>query len=225
MRPVANAARLAAVPFGSAQDAIGKLTAGVRIVGLTKGQFSLLDLIAAVLDQIGAASVTVSTWTPGAKEMDAVAALLDSGLVTDFRLLLDRSFATRHPEYVARIHAALGPEAIRQTRTHAKFALIAAGAWRVTIRTSMNFNRNPRFEQFDLDDDPAIYAFFEAAVAELYEKTPAGLGVPSAQIVRQFAGLTMGDLFRMGLSKPLQNREDQRNAAVAKRPKRKSVWA
>lgn len=193
---MAKTARLAPVPFGNAQTAVGKLTPGCRIVGLTKGQFSLLDLIAAVLAQTGPAAVTVSTWTPGAREMDAVAALLDGGLVSEFRLLLDRSFVTRHPEYVAGIHAALGPESIRQTRTHAKFALIAAEEWRITIRTSMNFNRNPRFEQFDLDDDPSIYAFFEAAVTELYETMAAGLDVPSPEVVRHFAGATMGELFR-----------------------------
>jgi len=204
IRPAANVARLVAVPFANARAAIGELTPGVRVVGLTKGQFSLLDLICAVLEQVGPAEVMVSTWTPGKADMNSVADMLDSRRITRFRLLVDRSFVTRHPEYVARIHAAFGAETIRQTRTHAKFALIAAGDWRIAIRTSMNFNRNPRFEQFDLDDDAAIYDFFDEAVEELYETLPAGLNVPSPVVVRHFAGVTMGALFRMEEEKDVE---------------------
>jgi len=198
MRPIATSARLAAVPFANAKVALGTVTPGMRVVGLTKGQFSLLDLIAAVLEQVGPAEVMVSTWTPGKAEMNAVAALLDRHHITRFRLLVDRSFVTRHPEYVARVHAILGSEAIRQTRTHAKFALIAAGDFRITIRTSMNFNRNPRYEQFDLDDDAEIYAFFDAAVNELYDGVPPGLDAKKRDIERGFNRATMGTLFRMG---------------------------
>jgi hypothetical protein len=68
-----------------------------------------------------------------------------------------------------------GPEAIRMTRTHAKFGLIGAGDWRISIRTSMNLNPNPRCEQFELDDDAAIYRFFEEYVSELMVAVPAGL--------------------------------------------------
>lgn len=234
VHPRPRPARLSASPFGNAAAALGKLSPGCRVVGLTKGQFSLIDLICAVLAQAGAADVMVSTWTPGKAEMESVANLLDSHHITRFRLLVDRSFVTRHPEYVACIHSVLGAEAIRQTRTHAKFALIAArsamGAdadhdYRITIRTSMNFNRNPRFEQFDLDDDADIYAFFDAAVEELYERVPAGLDANRSEIERGYSRSTLGTLFRMTEAKPLLNREDQRHAGMAKRPKRKSVWA
>lgn len=39
----------------------------------------------------------------------------------------------------------------------------------------MNLNRNPRFEQFDLDDDAGIADFFLEYATELAEATPAGL--------------------------------------------------
>lgn len=197
VRPKPRKATLSAIPFANARVAVGVITPGCRVVGLTKGQFSLLDLIAAVLEQIGPAEVMVSTWTPGKAEMESVADLLDAHHITRFRLLVDRSFVTRHPEYVARIHASLGAGAIRQTRTHAKFALINGGGYRIAIRTSMNFNRNPRFEQFDLDDDAAIYDFFDAAVDELYESVPAGLDAKKRDIERGFNKATMGAVFRM----------------------------
>jgi len=195
--PKSRKPTLSAAPFANARAAVGTISPGCRVVGLTKGQFSLLDLIAAVLEQVGPAEVMVSTWTPGKAEMECVANLLDAHKITRFRLLVDRSFVTRHPEYVARIHSILGAEAIRQTRTHAKFALIAAGDYHITIRTSMNFNRNPRFEQFDLDDDTDIYSFFDRAVDELYDSAPAGLNANERDIERGFNGATLGAMFRM----------------------------
>ena len=196
-RPKSRKPTLSATPFANARAAVGTISSGCRVVGLTKGQFSLLDLIAAVLEQVGSAEVMVSTWTPGKAEMECVANLLDAHKITRFRLLVDRSFVTRHPEYVARIHSILGAEAIRQTRTHAKFALIAAGDYRIAIRTSMNFNRNPRFEQFDLDDDAMIYDFFDAAVNELYDGVPVGLDADRSEIESGFNYSSLGTLFRL----------------------------
>lgn len=136
--------------------------------------------------QIGASDVLVSTWTPGRIELSIVADMLRRHEIVRFRLLVDRSFVTRHPEYVQEINKQFGAEAIRQTRTHAKFALIRGSGYHIAIRTSMNFNRNPRFEQFDLDDDPLLYAFFDSIADELYERVPAGLTVERSAIENGF---------------------------------------
>lgn len=186
--PGARKARTVYSTSATARAAIGTLTPGCRVVGVSKGQFSLLDLIGAVLTQTGAADVLVSTWTPGRAEMSLVADMLRRHEITRFRLLVDRSFVTRHPEYVREINGKFGAEAIRQTRTHAKFALIAGGGYRIAIRTSMNFNRNPRFEQFDLDDDPAIYELFDRIADELYDRVPAGFEVDVNALENGFYG-------------------------------------
>lgn len=184
-KPHRKAARLVVAPIGVARDAIGTLTPGCRIVGVNKGQFSLIDIIDAVLEQVGAASVFVSTWTPGKNEINRVALLLEERKITDFRLLVDRSFMTRHPEYLKNLWR-LGMTQVRQTRTHAKFALIAAGDWRITVRTSMNFNTNPRLEQFDLDDDPVIYDFFDGVVEHFFTAVPMGNMATPKQVEQGF---------------------------------------
>jgi enamine deaminase RidA (YjgF/YER057c/UK114 family) len=186
VRPVSRRAFLSSTGRGNARQAVGVISPGCRVVGLTKGQFSLLDVIAAVLEQVGPASVTVSTWTQGKAEIAGVAKLLQAHKITDFRLLVDRSFVARQPSYIRQIQARIGADAIRQTKTHAKFALIAAGDYRITIRTSMNFNHNSRLEQFDLDDDPDIYNFFNDAVDRLFIVVPAGANVTHAQVTEGF---------------------------------------
>lgn len=152
--------RLVATPAASAEACIGALSRGVAMTGLTMGQFSLLDLVEAVLRQTGPAGVVVSTWTTGIRDAERAAWLLEHGAITSFALLTDRSFPGRQPAYCKALVARFGEGAIRATRTHAKFALIRNAGWNVCIRSSMNLNANPRFEQFDLDDDAGLCAYF-----------------------------------------------------------------
>lgn len=188
LRPDARTARVLR-SRSTAAATLGELTAGCRVVGVTRGQFSLLDLIEACLVKTGPAEVLVSTWTPGIAEMERVLRLLETGLVSGFQLLVDRSFPGRHPKYVARVTEICGLGAIRKTRTHAKFALIHSGGYWITIRTSMNFNTNPRLEQFDLDDDPAIYELFAGVAQELFEDVGPGLAAPEVEVQRGFRNL------------------------------------
>ena len=172
---------------------------GCRVIGVNKCQFSLLDLVMAVIEQVGPSDLTIATWTPGKAEMESVFQMLKTHKVTRFRLLVDRSFPTRQPQYIEHLHKIAGADSVRQTRTHAKFALIASGDYRITIRTSMNFNRNTRLEQFDLDDDPAIYSFFEAVIDEIFTIVPPGLNVSGSKINTAFNALQLG---KMGLQPP-----------------------
>ena len=175
VHPQPRKAVLTRVATSVVRESLGIIGPGCRVVGVTKGLFSLLDLIEEVLHQCGSSSVTVSTWTPGIAEMERVFQLLRTGMVTDFRLLVDRSFVGRHPKYAVRITDMFGADAIRQTRTHMKVALIRNDAISIAIRTSMNFNTNPRLEQYDLDDDEAIYDLFDGVITELAEMVPPGL--------------------------------------------------
>jgi len=182
VRPGTRGAKTVASGIASAVEALGPLEPGCRVIGVTKGQFSLLDLIRAVLDQTGPADLTVSTWTVGVRDADNAEFLATMGAIRSLRFLVDRSFVRRQPEYARRLVESFGVKAIRATNTHAKFAMIAAGDWRIVIRSSMNLNRNPRFEQFDLDDDPAIFDFFERHVSEMEELMPPGLKPRAADV-------------------------------------------
>jgi hypothetical protein len=185
-RAKSRTAKLVASPFETAVQAIGKLEPGCRVIGLTKGQFSLLDLLQAVLAQTGPADVIVSTWTTGIRDAENARMLLQRGTIRSFRLLTDRSFATRQPTYCKAITDVFGRDAIACTNTHAKFALIQNDRWNIAIRSSMNLNRNPRFEQFDLDDDAAICSFFRTHVDELAASTAPGLQPTFADISSSF---------------------------------------
>jgi hypothetical protein len=162
-------------PHQSARESIGTLAAGARITGVTKGQFSLLDLIRAVSEQTGPAALTVSTWSTGIRDTENLGALINRGAFTSVSLCLDRSFAGRQPKYVEEVIRVWGHENIRMTRSHAKFFLLRNAAWNICVRSSMNLNRNPRLEQYDLDDSLELCEFFQGIIDEIFTKMPAGL--------------------------------------------------
>jgi hypothetical protein len=47
--------------------------------------------------------------------------------------------------------------------------------WNICVRSSMNLNRNPRLEQYDLDDNFDLCEFFQDIIDEIFEKMPIGL--------------------------------------------------
>ena len=157
-----------------ASGTIGKLEPGCRICGLTGGQFSLLDLLRAVLASTGPAHVTVSTWSTGIRDLEMAAWLLHSDVFLSFRILTDYSLRELNPKVGVRLTDLFDVESIRTTRTHAKFATIRNESWNIVVRSSMNLNRNHRWEQFDIDDDAAMADFFTHFVDDMFRVMPAG---------------------------------------------------
>ena len=163
-----------ATPKGGAVPAADALTPGGAVFGLTCGQFSLLDLVRALLDRTGPADVRISTWSTGICDAEAAKWLITSGGITRLRLYTDRSFPTRQPTYAAALVGMFGEQSIVCTDVHAKIACISGGDWRIVVRSSMNLNKNPRFEQYDIDDNPAMFDFVSAWLDELDRLAPHG---------------------------------------------------
>jgi len=64
----------------SAAEAIALLERdGTELVGLTRGQFSLADLLVAVLDKTGPAALSISTWTAASTSVQSMLELLQAG--------------------------------------------------------------------------------------------------------------------------------------------------
>lgn len=155
----------------TASAAITDFSKTMGIFGFSKGQFSLIELIEAVLEKTGPAHLTVSTWTAAKADLNDALDFLNSGRILSARFLLDFSFQRRQPEVAKRIRDVFGKEALRITRNHAKFFLVKARGWTVSCKTSMNLNRNPRFEDFDLSNDKGIFNFLDGIVNDLYSQT------------------------------------------------------
>lgn len=164
-------ARLSKV--ASARDTIAGFDHHMDVVGLTFGQFSLLDLIDATLEITGPADVAISTWSAGFYDVEAAERFRDSGRIRRIRFVMDSS-AKRGQASVGDVGEVFGPDTVRATRSHAKFALITNDDWSVLITTSMNLNLNPRCEQFEMTDDPDRADLFMGFVDALFDELDEG---------------------------------------------------
>lgn len=151
-----------------AAQAIGALEHGCEIFGLTKGQFSISDVIQHCLTQTGPATVDIATWTAALGDIKRAENMLRDGRITRIRFVVDPSFKSRKPEFCRALIQTFGDGCIRTINSHAKFAIIRNERWNLAIRTSMNLNPNPRLENFEISDDPALAGFFTDIVDQVY---------------------------------------------------------
>lgn len=164
----------------SAEQALGTLRQSWRVALMTKGQFSLLDLLRAITAQIGPADVTISTWTAGLRDVEHCKWLIETQAIRSLRMIVDKQFPVMQPGYARRVTELFGAEALRITKNHAKFAVLRNEEWAVSVRTSMNLNRNPRWEWAEVETAPAMADFLDRMVSEIWELgTPGAVEIPA----------------------------------------------
>jgi hypothetical protein len=159
---------------GNSDSAISNLEKGKRIIGLTRGDFSLIDLIHSILKKTGPSKIILCTWSAGIKDANQVKWMLNSGLIQAFTLVTDHSYVTRQAKYAMAVEDLFGKENIRTSEVHAKFVLIQNENWNIAIRTSMNLNANRTCETFEIDDDIEIFKFYRNFIDETFKNTPDG---------------------------------------------------
>lgn len=155
-------------------DAVGPIEPGCEIFGLSKGQFSLIDIIEHCLSATGPADVTLSTWTAAGADLGFAYGMMRDGRIRKFQIIVDFSFPTRQPEYCAALRERFGDDCIRVTKTHAKFVVIRNEDWSIVIRSSMNLNENRRLESFEISDHPGMADFLLDVARRLFESQEDG---------------------------------------------------
>lgn len=143
----------------SAARCIGSVTRGCDVFGLTKGDFSMIDILRHVAREIGPCRIDVGTWTAAAAEIKQAFDMLSDGNILAMRFLVDRSFPQRQPKYYHALQARFGLDCIRMARFHAKFILLENAEFSVAVRTSMNLNLNERIEFYELSEGSPISGY------------------------------------------------------------------
>lgn len=154
----------------SATLAIGKIEKDTDTFILTYGQFSLIDALLSILDQIGPSHVTVCTWTAAHAHLERSSELMGTADILSFKMIVDQSFKARQPGYYAKMVELFGVDCIRVIKTHAKFITIKNDKFNIVVRTSMNLNENPRLENIEISENKSFYYFFEKIVKDIFEE-------------------------------------------------------
>jgi hypothetical protein len=164
----------------NARAIVDNTCAGARIVGLTRGAFSLLDLIHQYLLRFGAGDVIICTWSAGVKDARAVKWLQRTKLIRRLCIITDHSYSTRQKTYAVELESLFGRENIRTSEIHAKFVLIDTGSIKICIRSSMNLNANRTCESFEIDASDDVYAFYHGFAMSVIKHMPEGFTASSA---------------------------------------------
>ena len=138
--------------FRSAAACIGPVLPGMAVFALTRGQFSMIDVIHHVLTELGGGHLSIWTWAIADYEIETLTGLMQRPDIRSARLVVDQSADKRRPELVEAWRVRWGAEQVRILRNHAKIARIWNDDLQVLARGSFNLNFNPRTEQLDLDE-------------------------------------------------------------------------
>jgi len=148
----------------SASRCIGPITKGCEVFGLTKGDFSMIDILRHVAKQIGPCRIDIGTWTAAAAEIKQAFDMLGDKNIVTMRWLVDRSFPARQGKYYASLLEKFGQDSVRLARFHAKFILLENENFSVAVRTSMNLNLNARIEFYELSEGSPISGYLKQVV-------------------------------------------------------------
>jgi hypothetical protein len=157
----------------AAAECLGDLAHGLERYIVAKGQFSLIDLLRAILSQTGPAHLTFSTWTAAGLHVSEVYDLVEAGTILSTRWLIDHTFQRRQPHVAGQLHNLFGAQSIRVTRNHAKLALVRNDAWDVTVLTSMNLNVNRRMEFLLVREDHDLAEFNAQWIDDIFRRRRA----------------------------------------------------
>lgn len=203
---------------GTAAQVIGPLEPGVRVTGLTAGQFSAIDAMEHMVDELGPAAVRISTWTTGIYDVQRTRDIKVAGRITDCRILLDRGTFEKSPKFAGPLIEVLGVDAFRCLSVHAKVVIVSGERGAAVMRSSMNLNKNLRTEQFDIDVCDAVAAFYVDWFDALWLQ--AGITRDNRAIIRAvydrfLAGEGAGETQSTGAAGPRQRKVKKRDVTMS----------
>lgn len=191
-----------------AAEVIGSLAPGTRVTGLTAGQFSAIDAMEHMVDELGPAAVRISTWTTGLYDVQRAKDIRVEGRINDIRMLLDRGTFEKSPKFAGPLIDALGVDAFRCLSVHAKVIIVTGARGAAVMRSSMNLNKNLRTEQFDIDVDDAVARFYTEWFDGLWDES--GRSLDNQAIIRavydRFAGLPPAEAKERAAREPAEKR-------------------
>jgi len=154
--------------FGTAASCIGAIESGMSLFAITRGQFSMLDAVLHVLDEVGPAHLSVWTWAIADYEIEVLERLMMDKRVLGARLIIDFSARKRNEKIISRWKDLFGDSSVVYVVNHAKIATITTECGKkLLLRGSMNLNFNPRFEQLDVTEGGLDYDLVKEIEGEL----------------------------------------------------------
>jgi hypothetical protein len=159
--------------LAAANPAIKQLPGpGESLHGIMTGHYDLMQLLVVILQRLKSPCTVmrIATLSLSARNVQEMAALLDSKAVVKLDILASDFFRTHNTEIFAELVKELQDRGQRVAagRSHCKVATIALkDGRRYTLEGSANLRTNKNLEQFALTQCPELHGFFDGWIAEM----------------------------------------------------------
>lgn len=143
------------------------LRAGMGCFFLTHGQWSMADIVRALVERVGPADISLWPRLVAVSRGDFLMTLCTHPGVRRAVLVLNTGDERANHSLVRTWQQHHGLDTVRHTRTHAKIATVRTPSWAFLLRGSLNMGVGVRFEQCDLTEGGADCAMVRAYEAQL----------------------------------------------------------
>lgn len=135
-------------------DTINNIAPGCCAFWVSDGEWSMHQMLMAILDKTGPAEVYMSTYAMSETPARIIAQLVDEKVITYLYCVLDNRVDVRTAGSLQIIKAMATKYAM--VDTHAKVTVIINGQWKIAVVGSANYTENKRYESGVVVCDDAI---------------------------------------------------------------------
>jgi hypothetical protein len=125
-------------------DVVSKVTPSVMIVWVSEKNWSIHELLLALLNITGPAVVHISSYAMSETPARTLSMLIDAGTITELYCLLDNRVEVRTAKTIQLIKNICTDYALIDT--HAKVTIIQNNDWQIAVIGSANYTGNERYE-------------------------------------------------------------------------------
>jgi len=151
------------------------LEPGGVALGLSDGRWSVIDMLAVLVEKLGRCALTINTWTISLPVLGRLWAMQQEGHLWQCRFALDRSYPRREPDCWKSLLAGWGPGAVRIANLHGKFCVLSgADGIDALLLGSANLNANRRIETWTVVYGGEAPGQFLEVVDRLFRLQPPG---------------------------------------------------
>lgn len=162
---------------------IRAIKTGERHLFFSNGVVSAIDVLRALI-RLGDSQIDImiATWQLGIRDAGNLKLLAQKDNI-NLRILLDVSYKDRNPQYFERVKNSLGGK-IWLTSNHTKVMTIGIEDKSFVVLSSANFNRNFRFEFFDITESKELYKRVLDNYEPLFQGKPIGIDGNDRPVVK-----------------------------------------
>jgi hypothetical protein len=131
-----------------------RMTDEGTVYWVSNGDWSMHELLMALLDKTGPAKVYISSYAMGETPSRMLAQLKESGAITQLYCVLDNRVDVRTAGSLQLIQGIADKYAL--ISTHAKVTVVENQRYRLVVIGSSNYTENERFEAGVISNDPQV---------------------------------------------------------------------